>query len=96
MAPQLFTLVLLAGTHLVAHLLGLVRNTFLTLTISITFLLGYCAFLALLPAVWPGHILQDTATRIEALKTRLRDEAARRDTAMEMHDILDGLPRLNE
>jgi hypothetical protein len=96
MAPQLFTLVLLAGTHLVAHLLGLVGDAILTVTISIALLLGYCTFLALLPAVWPRRILRDTAARIEAMKTRLRDEAARRETAMEMHAILDGLPRLNE
>jgi hypothetical protein len=93
MAPQLFTLLLLAGTHLVAYLVG---STLLTLILSISVLLGYCAFLALLPAIWPGRILHDTATRIEAMKTRLRDEAARRPTAMEMRDILDDLPRLNE
>ncbi|KAJ7121399.1 hypothetical protein C8R44DRAFT_919739 [Mycena epipterygia] len=73
-------------THLCVHLLGLMSNPVLTFVFSIIALLTYGLYLALLPAVWPGRILHDTLTRIEAMKTCLHDEAARRRT-LEMYNL---------
>ena len=71
-------LLLALFTHLCAHLLGLMGDPVLTLIFSAVALLAYWLCLVLLPAVWPGRILNDTLTRIDAMKTRLHEEAARR------------------
>ncbi|KAJ7210232.1 hypothetical protein C8J57DRAFT_1257243 [Mycena rebaudengoi] len=73
-------------THLCVHLLGLMGNPVLTLIFSIVALLAYWLYLVLLPAVWPGRILHDTLRHIEAMKTRLHEEAARRRT-LEMYNL---------
>jgi hypothetical protein len=65
-------------THLCVHLLGLMGNPVLTLIFSAVALLAYRLYLVLLPAVWPGRILDDTLTCINAMKTRLHEEAASR------------------
>ncbi|KAJ7135602.1 hypothetical protein C8R44DRAFT_869325 [Mycena epipterygia] len=65
-------------THLCVHLLGLMGHPVVTLIISAVALLAYGLYLILLPAVWPGRILHDTLTRIEAMETRLHEEAKRR------------------
>ncbi|KAJ7875846.1 hypothetical protein B0H13DRAFT_2347919 [Mycena leptocephala] len=65
-------------THLCVHLLGLMGNPVLTLIFSAIALLAYWLYLLMLPAVWPGRILDDTLTGIDAMKTRLHEEAARR------------------
>ncbi|KAJ6578906.1 hypothetical protein DFH09DRAFT_1449303 [Mycena vulgaris] len=93
-SPHLLTIVLLAGCHVAAHFLGLTDNSVPALILSIAALLAYCAVLALLPAVWPGHILNDMATRIEAMNTRLHDEAARRRSIEAASLTTDGLRAL--
>ncbi|KAJ7910712.1 hypothetical protein B0H13DRAFT_2329013 [Mycena leptocephala] len=65
-------------THLCMHILGLMGNPVLTLIFSAVPLLTYRLYLGLLPAVWPGRISDDTLTCINAMKTRLHEEAARR------------------
>jgi hypothetical protein len=65
-------------THLCVHILGLTGNSIITLIISIVALFAYGLSLLLLPAIWPGQILHDALTRIEAMETRLHDEATRR------------------
>ncbi|KAJ6590160.1 hypothetical protein DFH09DRAFT_222716 [Mycena vulgaris] len=94
MSPKPLTLVLLAGSHLAAHFLGLTDNSVLAVILFIAALLAYYAALALLPAVWPGRILHDTATRIEAMNTRLYDELARRPTIEAASLTTDGLRAL--
>ncbi|KAJ7121377.1 hypothetical protein C8R44DRAFT_853041 [Mycena epipterygia] len=81
MAPYLTLL-----THLCVHLLGLMGNPVLTLIFCIVALLAYWLYLSLLPAAWPGRILHDTLTHIEAMKTRLHEEAALRRT-LEMYNL---------
>jgi hypothetical protein len=71
-------LLLTLFTHLCVHLLGLMGNPVLTLILSTVALLTYRLYLVLLPAVWPGRILDDALTRIDVMKTRLHEEAARR------------------
>jgi hypothetical protein len=61
-------------------------NTVLALIFIIAALLAYWIYLALIPAVWPGRILHDALTRIEEMKTRLHEEAARRRT-LEMYNL---------
>ncbi|KAJ7847984.1 hypothetical protein B0H13DRAFT_2285452 [Mycena leptocephala] len=70
------TLYLTLFTHLCVHLLGLMGYSVLTFVLSIAALLAYGLYLVLFPAVWPGQILHDTLTRIEAMKVRLHEEAA--------------------
>ncbi|KAJ7850987.1 hypothetical protein B0H13DRAFT_2360406 [Mycena leptocephala] len=72
--------------HLCIHLLVLMGNTVLALIFIIAALLAYWIYLALIPAVWPGRILHDALTRIEEMKTRLHEEAARRRT-LEMYNL---------
>ncbi|KAJ7912361.1 hypothetical protein B0H13DRAFT_2327370 [Mycena leptocephala] len=62
-------------THLCVHLFGLMGNPVLTLVFSAIVILAYWLYLVLLPAVWPGRILHDTLTCIDAMKTRLHEEA---------------------
>ncbi|KAJ7121371.1 hypothetical protein C8R44DRAFT_876775 [Mycena epipterygia] len=81
MAPYLTLL-----THLCAHLLGLMGSPVLTPIFCIVALLAYGLYLSFLPAAWPGRILHDTLTRIEAMKTRLHEEAALRRT-LEMYNL---------
>ncbi|KAJ7077576.1 hypothetical protein C8R44DRAFT_896246 [Mycena epipterygia] len=71
-------LLLTLFTHLCVHLLGLMGNSAVTLIISVVALLAYGLYLVLLPSVWPGRILHDTLTRIEAMEARLHEEARRR------------------
>ncbi|KAJ7366086.1 hypothetical protein DFH08DRAFT_948142 [Mycena albidolilacea] len=71
-------LLLTLFTHLCVHLLGLMGNPVLTLILSAVALLTYWLHLVLSPAVWPGRILDDALTRIDVMKTRLHEEAARR------------------
>ncbi|KAF7328764.1 hypothetical protein MVEN_02505100 [Mycena venus] len=73
-------------THLCMHLLGLMGNPVLTLIFSAVALLAYWLYLVLLPAIWPGRILDDTLTRIDEMKTRLHEEAARRRT-LDMYSL---------
>ncbi|KAJ7614613.1 hypothetical protein DFH06DRAFT_1240891 [Mycena polygramma] len=69
-------------THLCVHLLGLMGNSALTFIFAIVAVLVYWIHLAF----WPGRLLHDTLTRIEAMETRLHDEAGRRRT-MEMYNL---------
>ncbi|KAJ6545034.1 hypothetical protein DFH09DRAFT_1088233 [Mycena vulgaris] len=67
-------------THLCVHLLGLMGNSVLTGILFFVALLAYWIHIVLIPVVWPARILHDTLTRIEAMRTRLHDEAGRRRT----------------
>ncbi|KAJ7135627.1 hypothetical protein C8R44DRAFT_952096 [Mycena epipterygia] len=84
-------------THLCVHVLGLTGNPVLTLIFSGLALIVYWLYLVLLPALWPGRILNDMLTRIEAMQKYLHEEAARRRT-LEMYDLstygLSGLEEL--
>ncbi|KAJ7135588.1 hypothetical protein C8R44DRAFT_729162 [Mycena epipterygia] len=71
-------LLLTLFTHLCVHLLGLLGHPVVTLVMSIFALLAYGLYLVLFPALWPGRILHDTLTRVEAMETRLHEEARRR------------------
>ncbi|KAJ7662058.1 hypothetical protein DFH06DRAFT_364429 [Mycena polygramma] len=79
-------LYLVIFTHLCAHLLGLMGNSALTFIFAIVAVLVYWIHLILLRAFWPGRLLHDTLTRIEAMETQLHDEARRRRT-MEMYNL---------
>ncbi|KAJ7135652.1 hypothetical protein C8R44DRAFT_869365 [Mycena epipterygia] len=79
-------LYLILLTHLCVHVLGLMGNPVLTLIFSGLTLIGYWLYLLLLPALWPGRILHDTLTRIEAMQKYLHEEAAGRRT-LEMYDL---------
>jgi hypothetical protein len=79
-------LLLTLFTHLCVHILALTGNSIVTLIISLLTLCGYGLYLVLLPAIWPGRILPDTLPRIEAMETRLHDEATRR-RLLEMYNL---------
>ncbi|KAJ7491917.1 hypothetical protein FB451DRAFT_1388368 [Mycena latifolia] len=89
-------LYLILFTHLCVHVLGLMGKPLLALLFSIVALLAYWVHLVLIRAVWPGRILQDTLTRIKAMRARLHDEAARRRTVGMYHLSTDGLRGLVE
>ncbi|KAJ7135608.1 hypothetical protein C8R44DRAFT_729180 [Mycena epipterygia] len=83
-------------THLCVHALGLMSNPLLTLIFSSVALFVYWLYLLLLPALWPGRILHDMLTPIEAMQKYLHEEAARRRT-LEMYDLsIYGLSGLEE
>ncbi|KAJ7076699.1 hypothetical protein C8R44DRAFT_896517 [Mycena epipterygia] len=94
---QTMVLYLTLFTHLCVHVLGLMGNPVLTLIFSGLALIVYWLYLVLLPALWPGRILNDMLTRIEAMQKYLHEEAARRRT-LEMYDLstygLSGLEEL--
>ncbi|KAJ7135641.1 hypothetical protein C8R44DRAFT_848549 [Mycena epipterygia] len=94
---QTMALYLTLLTHLCVHVLGLMGNPVLSLIFSGLALIVYWLYLLLLPALWPGRILHDMLTRIEAMQKYLHEEAARRRT-LEMYDLstygLSGLEEL--
>ncbi|KAJ7614608.1 hypothetical protein DFH06DRAFT_131494 [Mycena polygramma] len=89
-------------THLSVHLLGLMGNPALTLILTIVAVFVYWIHLVLLRVFWPGRLLHDALTRIDAMETRLHDEARHRRT-MDMYNLstyglrgLDALKRVHD
>ncbi|KAJ7446350.1 hypothetical protein FB451DRAFT_1291960 [Mycena latifolia] len=81
-------------THLCVHVLWLMGKPVLALLFSIAALFTSWIHLVLMPTIWPGLILLDTLRRIEATRTHLHDEAARRRTVGMYHLSTEGLHRL--